>query len=340
MDNPCILYFRCWPGFDPEGDFPFEEFNGLPEEDLPAVLEAGARRCLNSKEGKAAIRRQRAELKKSLRQAHATILVPPGGLRHRQRTTFRPWFDQIDSLSGPALTRSVFRLFGWVSQPLEESWIATRRQYVARVDGLKQTKKAVHDLQREFWGETLSDVGLPLVPVFGHALERELPRVDLARLLDTEGLRFQETGRDLEEFCRWVVLRDVLGSKLMAMIQGDAQAAGHASTLASPSGPQVIPVTDRPKDGAPPPIESADTGATRAKPRSQVLSQEAKALAALADHPDWTDHQIAQAAGCHVKSLYRMKKFVSAKAVLKLRRSDLPTGRKDRESHNLDAWEE
>jgi hypothetical protein len=70
-----------------------------------------------------------------------------------------------------------------------------------------------------------------------------------------------------------------------------------------------------------------------------ALSKEAKALAALADHPRWTDEQIAQAAGCNRQSLYRMKKFVAAKRLLKAGRDTLPAGTKDGETGEVQAWD-
>jgi len=68
------------------------------------------------------------------------------------------------------------------------------------------------------------------------------------------------------------------------------------------------------------------------------LSKVARALAALTDHPDWTDEQIAKAAGCNVKSLYRMKKFKDAKALLKEGKGDMPKGSKSKEG-DVEAWE-
>jgi hypothetical protein len=57
------------------------------------------------------------------------------------------------------------------------------------------------------------------------------------------------------------------------------------------------------------------------------MSKKAKALAALADHPEWTDEQIAQAAGCHVKSLYRWKDYARARELLRHGSSHRQAGR-------------
>ncbi len=73
---------------------------------------------------------------------------------------------------------------------------------------------------------------------------------------------------------------------------------------------------------------------------AKALSKEAKALAALADHPNWTDGQIAQAAGCDRRSLYRMKKFVAAKGMLKDGKDLMPKGRKDGQTGEVEAWDE
>jgi len=51
------------------------------------------------------------------------------------------------------------------------------------------------------------------------------------------------------------------------------------------------------------------------RPRERI-SKEAMALAALADHPDWPDEQIAELAGCSRSSLYRMPRYVMARQVL------------------------
>jgi hypothetical protein len=46
------------------------------------------------------------------------------------------------------------------------------------------------------------------------------------------------------------------------------------------------------------------------------ISKEAMALAALADHPDWSDEQIAELAGCGRASLYRFPRYVMARQAL------------------------
>jgi AraC-like DNA-binding protein len=51
------------------------------------------------------------------------------------------------------------------------------------------------------------------------------------------------------------------------------------------------------------------------RPRSRI-SKEAMALAALADHPDWSDEQIAELAGCSRSSLYRMPRYTMARQAL------------------------
>jgi len=72
----------------------------------------------------------------------------------------------------------------------------------------------------------------------------------------------------------------------------------------------------------------------------EAMSKKAKALAVLADHPDWTDAQVAHAAGCHVKSLYRWKDYGRARELLQQGRMRLPRGSKDTESGDLEAWED
>lgn len=54
------------------------------------------------------------------------------------------------------------------------------------------------------------------------------------------------------------------------------------------------------------------------------ISKEAMALAALADHPDWSDEQIADLAGCNRSSLYRMPRFQMARQMLYRARDQFP----------------
>ena len=77
---------------------------------------------------------------------------------------------------------------------------------------------------------------------------------------------------------------------------------------------------------------------TNTAPQPAPLDKEALALAALVHHPDWTVEQIAKAAGCSRTTLYRMKTFKLAMAVRKSGRQDLPSGRKDDRTGNLEAW--
>jgi DNA-binding CsgD family transcriptional regulator len=50
-----FVFFRCWPGF--KEPFPFEEFNGLSDKELPAALELFARKQLRSAEVRERIKR-------------------------------------------------------------------------------------------------------------------------------------------------------------------------------------------------------------------------------------------------------------------------------------------
>ena len=52
------------------------------------------------------------------------------------------------------------------------------------------------------------------------------------------------------------------------------------------------------------------------RPRQGRISKEAMALAVLADHPDWSDEQIAELAGCSRSSLYRFPRFAMARQAL------------------------
>ena len=68
------------------------------------------------------------------------------------------------------------------------------------------------------------------------------------------------------------------------------------------------------------------------------LSKEAKAIAALIDHPDWTGAEIAGAAGCSRTSLYRMPDFVRAKEILQQAKEDMPRGSKNGDDGTIEAW--
>jgi len=69
------------------------------------------------------------------------------------------------------------------------------------------------------------------------------------------------------------------------------------------------------------------------------MSGEARAVAVLADHPDWTDAQIAREAGLHVKSLYRFQRFKIARGALKdSGRAVLPRGFKT-DDGEIEAYE-
>lgn len=65
------------------------------------------------------------------------------------------------------------------------------------------------------------------------------------------------------------------------------------------------------RDGEGPPGVAATPAPTSA------MSGEAKVLAVLVDHPDWTDTKIAGAAGVHRTTLYTYDRFVKAREQLK-----------------------
>lgn len=289
MEDPCILFFRCWPGFDPDSDFPFQKYNALPEETILNELEADSRRCLESKAGQGEVKRRWDELKQELQKQKGRILARPGAPRPAPRAEFRPWFAGIEARSGADFVRHVGRLSGWVRQHIDEAWVATCRQYVARVEGAEQAERAVQDLQREFRGGTLSDLDLPLVPVFGWIPERDLARVDLARLLDTESLSSQETGRDLEELCRWVVLRDVRASKLMDLVKHETRIAQEKEMPPAASNAPAADATQTPEPARP---------KRRRIPDRSIL--EPKIRDHLNRDPYATCEAVAEAVGCGV----------------------------------------
>lgn len=69
------------------------------------------------------------------------------------------------------------------------------------------------------------------------------------------------------------------------------------------------------------------------------MSGEARALAILTDHPDWTDKRIAEEAGVHVKTLHRYARFRTARRMVRdSGRADLPRGFKT-EDGDIEAYE-
>ena len=69
------------------------------------------------------------------------------------------------------------------------------------------------------------------------------------------------------------------------------------------------------------------------------LSKEALAIAALKDHPEWSDAEIAKAAGCNRTSLYRMPDFLKARQILRQGKANIPKGSKNAEDGTLEAWD-
>jgi hypothetical protein len=80
----------------------------------------------------------------------------------------------------------------------------------------------------------------------------------------------------------------------------------------------------RPPQGPPPPSPP-----TFAPPDD--VSKLAKALGLLATHPELTDTEIARRIGCSRTSLYRMQRFVQAKAALQSGRGDFPRANMSRD---------
>ena len=71
-----------------------------------------------------------------------------------------------------------------------------------------------------------------------------------------------------------------------------------------------------------------------------VLTGEAKALAILVEHPEWTDKKIAEAIGVSRTTLYDWSKFKKAKEALNQGKNRFPHGSKDGETGDIEAWEE
>jgi hypothetical protein len=64
-----------------------------------------------------------------------------------------------------------------------------------------------------------------------------------------------------------------------------------------------------------------DSESEKESSRPDSLSKEAKALAALVAHPEWSDAKIAKHVDCARTTLYRWPKFVAAREALKTSKS-------------------
>ena len=148
------------------------------------------------------------------------------------------------------------------------------------------------------------------------ALELEAKGRAIARIATLDELNGECRARWMALVRRaWVVLRQSAG-RLADGCRGDANPI---------VGAQAAPRPELPASGSGTPDEP--------------LSKEAKALAALADHPDWTDRQVAKAAGCQRSSLYRMARFMAAKRILKDGKDLMPEGKKDGKDGAVEAWD-
>lgn len=69
------------------------------------------------------------------------------------------------------------------------------------------------------------------------------------------------------------------------------------------------------------------------------FTAQSRALAVLAQHPNWTDTKIAEVARIYRTSLYRMNTFVAARELQKKEgRKKMPRGSKDPETGKIEAW--
>ena len=160
-------------------------------------------------------------------------------------------------------------------------------------------------------------------------------QLEIASLTD-EVRKLNETIVERNELARTSIISEAgkAGSSGAEKPGGDATAEGEkAPTAESQRGAdQWLRLVSAGNSG------SDETGSSN-RPH-EILTKEALACAALVDHPDWTDDQIAKAAGCNRKSLYRMRRFRQAKELLKQSRKEAaPAGWKDSETGNMDAWD-
>ena len=84
------------------------------------------------------------------------------------------------------------------------------------------------------------------------------------------------------------------------------------------------------------PLDAEGGGENRNK-QQEELTGEAKALALLVQHPEWTDTAIAEAVPCSRTTLYDWPKYMAAREALRQGRGQKPRGTRDADG-NLEAW--
>ncbi len=87
---------------------------------------------------------------------------------------------------------------------------------------------------------------------------------------------------------------------------------------------------------ASPPAPSAESPAV---PALSTLGKEARALALLMDHPEWTDAEIARNVPCNRTSIYRFGKYMEARELLEKGRMEKPRGSKSKDG-DVEAWDD
>jgi hypothetical protein len=125
----------------------------------------------------------------------------------------------------------------------------------------------------------------------------------------------------------------------LRMIRGEVQTLAHESrhllavSRRSSNAAQFIE-SQQPSFSDPQAKLASDTANEAPSSTKAKFTKVARALATLAQHPDWSDEQIAEVAGCSRTSLYRMKLFVKAREAMKAK---LPHGSKSKDG-TVEAW--
>lgn len=104
----------------------------------------------------------------------------------------------------------------------------------------------------------------------------------------------------------------------------------HSLRAVASALPATEPPVDPPKPAGEPLVDLGD-----------VLEPLEKALALLVKHPDWSDTQIAKAAGVSRTTLYKETwlKYQQAREALQSGRNAMPRGEKRGESGSMEAWD-
>lgn len=108
MEN-CYVFFRLWQNFSPDSDFPFGQFNSLPDAEVEAAIELYALSWLRDNKKEAKERRRRAIkawIEALKRQAPLLTTRPTA---RRESTLETQWYAEPQAPEPPPLYPSGYK---------------------------------------------------------------------------------------------------------------------------------------------------------------------------------------------------------------------------------------